>query len=86
MNLIDWVGSLGVFLILLAYFLNVMGKISNKSLIFILMNIIGALMACLASILLNYVPFIILEGAWAVVSIISLKNIYSLKYKCHDKN
>lgn len=76
MNLIDWIGSLGVFQILLAYFLNVIGKITNKSLTFILLNLIGASMACLASILLNYLPFIILEGAWAMVSLISL-----LKFK-----
>ncbi|WP_103072547.1 CBU_0592 family membrane protein [Aquimarina sediminis] len=72
MNSIDWLGFVGVFQILLAYFLNVVGKISNKSLSFIILNFVGAAMACLASILLNYIPFIILEGAWTIVSLISL--------------
>lgn len=72
MNATDWLGSIGVFQILLAYFLNVTGKISNKDLSFILLNLIGASMACLASVLLEYVPFIILEGAWVLVSVISL--------------
>jgi len=72
MTYIDWIGSIGVFQILLAYFLNVMGKISNKNLIFILLNLIGAGMACAASILLNYIPFVILEGAWTIVSLISI--------------
>jgi len=72
MNLIDWIGFIGVFQILLAYFLNVTGKITNKNLTFILLNLIGAGMACVASILLNYVPFVILEGIWMLISAVSL--------------
>jgi len=72
MNTVDWIGFLGVFQILLAYSLNVLGKVSNKDLAFILLNLIGAAMACLASILLNYWPFIILEAVWALVSLYSL--------------
>ena len=76
MNAVDWIGFIGVFQILLAYMLNVMGKVSHKELLFILLNLIGAGMACLSSILLNYWPFIILEGVWTIISFISL-----LKYK-----
>lgn len=72
MTTIDWIGFLGVFQILLAYFLNVIGKISNKHISFILLNLVGASMACLASILLNYWPFILLEAVWALVSLYAL--------------
>lgn len=72
MNIIDWVGFIGVFQILLAYILNVAGTIKSKDLLFILLNLIGAGMACLASVLMNYIPFIILEGVWTLVSFISL--------------
>ena len=72
MSVTDWIGTLGVFQILLAYFLNITGKVSIKHLSFILLNLVGAGMACLASIFLNYWPFIILEGIWILVSIISL--------------
>ena len=72
MNFTDWIGFLGVFQILLAYVLNALGKTSNKSLIFILLNFVGATMACMASVLLNYWPFIILEGIWSLVSLYSL--------------
>lgn len=74
MTLIDWIGFVGVFQILLAYILNVFGKLDNKDLIFILLNLIGAAMACLASILMKYIPFIILEGVWTLVSFIALLN------------
>jgi membrane-bound ClpP family serine protease len=72
MNLTDWLGFVGVFLILIAYFLNSFGFIATKSIIFILLNLFGAILACLASVLLKYVPFIVLEGIWALVSLISL--------------
>ena len=76
MNTTDWIGFIGVFLILLAYILNITGKVANKHLAFILLNLIGASLACLASILLNYWPFIILESVWALVSLFAL-----IKYK-----
>ena len=76
MSKIDWLGFIGVFQILLAYILNVMGKLEKCHLTFILLNLIGAAMACLASILMNYLPFIILEGVWTFVTLISL-----IKYK-----
>ena len=72
MNIIDWIGFIGVFQILLAYILNVAGTINSKDLLFILLNLIGAGMACLASVLMNYIPFIILEGVWTLVSFVSL--------------
>ena len=76
MQAVEWLGFVGVFQILLAYFLNVTGKVTNNSLVFILLNLIGATMACLASILLDYLPFIILEGIWALIAVYSL-----IKYK-----
>jgi hypothetical protein len=72
MNEVDWIGFAGVFQILLAYVLNVIGKVGKNDLAFILLNLIGAGMACYASVLMNYMPFIVLEGIWAGVSLISL--------------
>ncbi len=72
MSNIDWIGFIGVFQILLAYMLNVLGKISKNDISFMLLNLIGAGMACYASILMNYMPFVVLEGIWAIVSLISL--------------
>ena len=79
MTIVDWIGSIGVFQVLIAYFLNITGKISTNDLAFILLNLIGASMACLASVLLNYWPFIILEGVWALVSLYSLKKVFKKK-------
>ena len=79
MNTADWLGFIGVAMILLAYILNVTKKVSTNDNSFILLNLIGAGIACLASILLNYVPFIILEGVWTLISLISLGKKYVVK-------
>jgi hypothetical protein len=72
MNYNDIIGTIGVSLILLAYFLNVFGWLSNKNKLFYLLNIVGAGLACYASWLIRYWPFVILEGVWCLVSIIGL--------------
>ena len=72
MNYNDIIGTIGVSLILLAYFLNVFGWLSNKNTLFYLLNIVGAGLACYASWLIRYWPFVILEGVWCLVSIIGL--------------
>jgi len=61
MSIVDWIGFIGVFQILLAYTLNVTGRLEKNNLTFILLNLFGAILACLASILMEYIPFIILE-------------------------
>ncbi len=76
MNYNDIIGTIGVGLILIAYFLNIFSLIEKDGKLYFLMNTIGACLACYASILINYKPFIILEGIWAIVSIIGfLKNL-----------
>ncbi|MET6989843.1 CBU_0592 family membrane protein [Sediminicola arcticus] len=67
----DWIGAIGVFLILLGYFLNLREIIKPTDLSYILLNLLGAGIACVASFLLDYVPFIILEGIWALVSLMA---------------
>ena len=70
MNFNDWIGSIGVGLILFAYFANTFSLIGGRSKLFFALNIIGACLACYASYLINYWPFVILEGTWVLVSLI----------------
>lgn len=79
MNLTDWIGTIGVFVLLLAYFLVVINVIDAKGMAYILMNLFGALIAGVASYLLNYWPFIILELAWTLVSAYSLYEYFQRK-------
>jgi len=70
------IGSVGVFLLLLAYFLNLIKVINPSSLWYGTLNTIGGALAAYSSYLLSFLPFIILEGTWSIVSMISLiKNL-----------
>ena len=72
MDYSEIIGTIGVGLILLAYFMNTMKGIPLSPKLFYVMNIIGAAMACYASVLIHYMPFVILEGMWTLVSIYGL--------------
>ena len=72
LTLSDWIGFIGVAILLIAFLLNLLKKISSGSLVYILLNIIGAGLSCLASWLIHYMPFVILEATWTVVSLFAL--------------
>jgi hypothetical protein len=69
MNFSTIIGSLGVTLLLIAFFLNLFKFISQESSLYILLNIIGAGLSCYASVLINYMPFVILEATWCLVAV-----------------
>lgn len=77
MTYTDIISTIGVSLILLAFFLNTFKYISDSGKLYFILNIIGGAFACYGSVLLNSLPFIILEGTWSVVALIGL--IKSLK-------
>jgi hypothetical protein len=75
----DLIGTLGVGLILLAYYLNTTKLLPPQGKLYFVMNIIGAALACYASLLINYWPFVILEGTWTLVSIYGLMKTMKIK-------
>jgi hypothetical protein len=68
----DWIGFIGVFILLVAYALSLLNKLSKESIMYLFMNFAGAGLSCFASVLLHFIPFIILEAVWALVSAIGL--------------
>lgn len=72
MTLNDLIGTLGVGLILLAYFLNMFSLIKKDGTLYFSINILGAGIACLAAVLIHFMPFIILEAAWVLVSVVGI--------------
>lgn len=72
MTTVDYIGTFGVSILLLAYLLLLVKVVTVSSRIYIWMNIVGAGLSTLASVFLKYVPFIVLEGAWMMVSIVAL--------------
>ena len=73
----DLIGFIGVTILLLAFLLNLLGRISKDGWLYVLLNATGAGLACLASWLINYLPFVILEGTWMLVSILALAKMLS---------
>jgi hypothetical protein len=68
MNYSSIVGTIGVTLLLAAFFLHLFGFLPQGK-VYILLNIIGAGLSCYASVLIRYWPFVVLEGCWVLVSI-----------------
>jgi hypothetical protein len=58
----DIIGSAGVALILVAFVLNLGGRLSSKSRAYLWANMAGATLACLSSALIGFIPFVVLEG------------------------
>jgi hypothetical protein len=72
MNLENITGTMGVGLILSAFFCNTFGLIKREGKLYFVLNIIGAGLACYASFLIKYWPFVILEAVWTGVSVAGL--------------
>ena len=72
MQAADLINSVGVSLILLAFLLLTLKKVTPQSTAYNLLNLAGAGLACYGSILINAIPFVVLEGIWCVVAIYGL--------------
>ena len=72
MTIENIINSVGVFLILLAFFLLTTGKMKPDNRLYLLMNLFGACLACIGSWLIHAIPFVILEGTWACVALFGL--------------
>ncbi|MEI9808466.1 MAG: hypothetical protein WDO16_11700 [Bacteroidota bacterium] len=75
----DIIGTVGVGLILMAFFLSTAKLMESSGKSYFVLNITGAALACYASLLINYWPFVILEGTWTLVSIYGLMKAMKIK-------
>lgn len=64
-----FVGSVGVGLLLLAFVLNGVGVVRATDRRYLGLNAVGAGLSCWASVILGFMPFVVLEGTWCVVAI-----------------
>jgi len=72
MKTADLIATLGVSLLLLAFLLQAAKIIKSESLTYGLLNLFGAGISGYASWLIGFVPFVVLESAWALVALFSL--------------
>ncbi|UCD64491.1 MAG: hypothetical protein JSW34_03390 [Candidatus Zixiibacteriota bacterium] len=62
------IGSAGVGLLLLAFALNLVRKLSHSSPVYLVMNAVGALMAAWYAYDGGAAPFVVLELTWALAA------------------
>ena len=68
----DLIGTLGVGIVLFAYFLNTLRYIPVNGKLFFVLNSVGGALSCYAALLTNFWPFVILEAVWTIVSVYGL--------------
>ncbi len=68
----DIIATVGVTLLLIAFFLQSLKIITAESKTYALLNFFGAAIAGYASWLISFMPFVILEGVWSIVALYSL--------------
>ena len=66
------IGAAGVTLLLLAFLLNVARLMPAQGRPYMLANFLGASLACYSSYLIEFMPFVVLEGVWATVALVAL--------------
>ena len=66
------VGSIGVGLLLVAFVLNLLKVVSEDSPLYLLMNMVGALLAAYYAMASGSYPFVILELVWGMAALIRL--------------
>lgn len=71
----DILASTGVIILLVAFLLNLYKKLPAQSAAYKLLNLIGAGICCFSSYLIKFYPFVILEGVWGLVALLSLFNV-----------
>ncbi len=76
MNLSDWIATLGVTLLLVAFALSLAKKVSSESKSYLVLNIVGAGLAGLSSYMIGFWPFVILESVWVIASLIPFIKLF----------
>jgi len=62
------IGFAGVALLLLAFLLNLVKQMRSDGYPYATLNFAGAALACYSSFLISFMPFVVLEGVWALVA------------------
>lgn len=65
---VELIGVIGAGLILLAFTMNQLRRWSTESLVYDVVNSVGSLLLVIYAVLLNSIPFLILNLVWFVVS------------------
>jgi hypothetical protein len=71
-SLAEWTGAVGVSLLLLAFFLNLTGRMARQGRPYAALNTVGGGLACASAWMIGFLPFVVLEGTWALFALAAL--------------
>ena len=66
------IGAIGVALLLAAFVLNLLKVLRADGAAYSGLNLAGAALACYSSWLIDFLPFVVLEGVWAAAAVFAL--------------
>jgi hypothetical protein len=66
------IGSIGVGLLLVAFLLNLIKLLKSDGWAYLGLNVVGAGLACYSSYLITFMPFVVLEGTWTLVTAVAM--------------
>jgi len=66
------IGTIGVALLLAAFLLNLLRRMSADGYAYSALNLVGACLACWSSYLIDFLPFVVLEGVWTIAAAYAL--------------
>jgi hypothetical protein len=66
------IGTIGVALLLAAFILNLLNVLRADGFAYSVLNLLGAALACYSSWLIDFMPFVVLEGVWAAAAAYAL--------------
>ena len=67
-----WIGSTGVALLLIAFLANLFKRLRAESRLYSGLNFVGAALACWSSYLIQFMPFVVMEGVWSLVALVAI--------------
>jgi len=72
------IGFIGVALLLVAFLLNLFRLMRSDGQRYLALNCAGAALACYSSYLIDFMPFVLLEGVWAAVALVAIvRSVFS---------
>jgi len=74
-SLLVIIGTVGAFLILIAFILNILGKLTPDNLSYILSNLIGSLLLIYYAILIKAYPFVLINIVWGGFALYKLLKV-----------
>jgi hypothetical protein len=69
------IGFVGVALLLVAFVLNLFKLLRSDGRLYLGLNLAGAALACYSSYLIRFMPFVLLEGVWALFALVSMVRV-----------